>query len=747
MEFIINQRRKGYVTFIALIVTIICSMFLFYLINFFNYQYDAIYIKKSLDKATKAVATMVDLNQLKDGKYKIDPNRALPVYQTLLNKNLGLNNQIILQKVNIPISNVFVYSYSGYEQPNTNYSKLYKTPRIYLFIFNMPDYTTSDVNTVTQYYQIIKQGLLSVTITSDTNQDIKIKNTILQQLTGSDLNGVQKYNIKQITDTRSIAITIAEIPVNYFGGILSKYYRFSIARLNHKPVNVATVNNHPPVVTNISFSPTTIDTNTKITWSYTAIDPDGDKIINVEWDGKQEQYAVPGDYMVRCRVQDSRGLWSNWTSVTIHVMQPIQYLYLNGDENTSVTGGWIIRNPPTTATYDHPLDTIVKQSSSLYLKATAKNIDHYYLYGVFVTNSQINFYNRVLKIHFKKLNRSSTVWQGMYLTRFFVALIPSANLDANHDAAANQIFYYSTMNISTFNTSNVSLTDYTLTVPTQNITQPANLMIGALVDWPSGNSIELEIDKIWLEDAQASSTGNSAPIITAITMNPSTDIDTKTIITWGYNAYDPDGDAIVNEEWQGKQSQYTIPGTYTVQCRVQDSKGNWSNWSSITFTVLNPNLVLNPIAQNDLSYIKLTGSSYGGTISRSTSIPAGLGITTGVFANVSNDYDFNIAFGSNGINTFDGYAIPVSPNKVYYVGAWVYLSNTITSAQLRPIEWTSTGGVANDTVVTSTTTKGQWVKLEGYITTKSNTNYLTLRVRLYGTGTAYITKATVRLVN
>ena len=51
---------------------------------------------------------------------------------------------------------------------------------------------------------------------------------------------------------------------------------------------------------------------------------------------------------------------------------------------------------------------------------------------------------------------------------------------------------------------------------------------------------------------------------------------------------DPDGHAIVNAEWLGRQTTYPA-GTHTVQLRVQDSHGLWSGWVSRTFTVVAAN--------------------------------------------------------------------------------------------------------------------------------------------------------------
>lgn len=65
-----------------------------------------------------------------------------------------------------------------------------------------------------------------------------------------------------------------------------------------------------------------------------------------------------------------------------------------------------------------------------------------------------------------------------------------------------------------------------------------------------------------------------------ITMSPDSNIDSNTFIQWDYSkSTDPEGDDITNFEWKNQQPKYNT-GEYTVELRVQDSKGNWSDWVS-----------------------------------------------------------------------------------------------------------------------------------------------------------------------
>jgi len=88
-----------------------------------------------------------------------------------------------------------------------------------------------------------------------------------------------------------------------------------------------------------------------------------------------------------------------------------------------------------------------------------------------------------------------------------------------------------------------------------------------------------------------------------ITMTPGQDIYTNTTITWSSSeSKDVDNNAILNTEWQGKQSMYTTPGAYTVKLRVQDVKYLWSDWTEQVITV-NPVLIITPNIIAGNSYV------------------------------------------------------------------------------------------------------------------------------------------------
>lgn len=75
-------------------------------------------------------------------------------------------------------------------------------------------------------------------------------------------------------------------------------------------------------------------------------------------------------------------------------------------------------------------------------------------------------------------------------------------------------------------------------------------------------------------------------------VNPETNINTATTIVWSYSdSSDPDNDIVNAAEWKvNGVIKYSMPeklseGEYTIELRVQDEKGTWSNWTSKTIIV------------------------------------------------------------------------------------------------------------------------------------------------------------------
>jgi len=124
------------------------------------------------------------------------------------------------------------------------------------------------------------------------------------------------------------------------------YYLKDLTALGkNKLDNVPLPNTKPTAV--ITMTPATaLTTETNIVWNYTSsTDIDGDTITNAEWQNNQDIYTTAGTYTVKLRVQDSRGLWSDWTDKTFDVIYSRGHSILwNHNETSAISDASMMNN-------------------------------------------------------------------------------------------------------------------------------------------------------------------------------------------------------------------------------------------------------------------------------------------------------------------------------------------------------------------------------------------------------------------
>lgn len=227
-------KLKGYISFIALVLVIISSLFVFYFINLTNTNALGVDVKHSLDRSTKGASACVNEEMLAKGFFKIDGDKAKGIFETLINKNLATEDKIQLTPIKQNNGVNYVYQYQGYEELTKNQSKLDETPRITFFVFNAEnDIVSNQSEDVADFLAFIKSSLEQVQITN-TDAEEKIKDGIFSELAGKKMNGESTGVEGKVTDTRSFVLAVAEIPVSTFNGSVGTMYRFSTARLNSR---------------------------------------------------------------------------------------------------------------------------------------------------------------------------------------------------------------------------------------------------------------------------------------------------------------------------------------------------------------------------------------------------------------------------------------------------------------------------------------------------------------------------------
>lgn len=188
---------------------------------------------------------------------------------------------------------------------------------------------------------------------------------------------------------------------------------------------------------------------------------------------------------------------------------------------------------------------------------------------------------------------------------------------------------------------------------------------------------------------------------------------------------------------------YLSDGTLVTSGQPRYEKGKYGK--GLMLEEATTNLVPNPLVKTDLTAIAVVnGGGAVSSVSRVTSLPSPTEIpfSTGVKHTTTTAGDSNLFFnqlsGGESANS-----IPVLPNTIYTISAWVYIeSSTVTNVNLRPIEWTSASGLVKDNnspYPATTNTVGKWVKFSAQLTTQATTGKMTIRFRVNGTGDVYVT--------
>lgn len=172
------------------------------------------------------------------------------------------------------------------------WSSTIDSPTNVLKVDNLLEWNLVEKSTHYNIYEVISKGKTSSN---------SYKSTILYQFVESTVEKritVDKDKEYVVSAVDSQGFETAPVGEGYIG------YQ------NQKPIAV------------IDFSPKdNITTNTTISWNTTqSVDFDGDAISKFEWKGKQDVYPTAGTYTVELRVQDSRGMWSEWKSADIQVV-------------------------------------------------------------------------------------------------------------------------------------------------------------------------------------------------------------------------------------------------------------------------------------------------------------------------------------------------------------------------------------------------------------------------------------------
>lgn len=342
----------------------------------------------------------------------------------------------------------------------------------------------------------------------------------------------------------------------------------------------------------ITMSPKTdLTPYTSISWAYTnSTSPTGRYIVDAEWQNKYSTYSI-GTHTVSLRVKDSYGVWSNWVSMVFKVTADGTDSGIVGSTSTQVetpvavitmTPGSNI-TPTTNINWDY-------KDSSVPAGRTIVDVEWQNKYPTYA----IGTHTVALRVKDSYGN-----WSAWVSKTFTVSNAGTPSTPDEPSGSTNIPVAHITMTPDPATTTITPTTAVTLT------SEGSSYRAGSYIaneEWQNRatyyeagtHTVQLRIRDSygnwspWVSKTFTVSAGNQKPTVTGITTNPET-IYANQAVSFTPVYVDPDGDSIVETEWDGKSNTYT-QGLHVIKVRVQDSKGNWSDWYSKTISVEAPNL-------------------------------------------------------------------------------------------------------------------------------------------------------------
>lgn len=330
-------------------------------------------------------------------------------------------------------------------------------------------------------------------------------------------------------------------------------------------------------IANFKWEPEVPHPNQEVTFLNISKDPDGDRIVNEDWENKRSTYP-PGEHVVRLRVADEKGNWSEWVSKTITVqnLEPnkpkITMTPNTVIESTTVVTFTAEATDPNgdevTYEWENKRDTYPVGQHTVRVRA----VDQWGLAGEW---AEISF--TVINSPPTKPTLTCTPNKRPLYNDQPIVCQASGSIDPDGDTV-------------TYEYQNKSA---------NNLYQVGTTKVRARAVDSEGNFSE------WAEvDVIIDNRAPSAPLINPRLIERNTYYTTIRIEAYG--SIDPDGHPITYE-WQGKSpDDKYINGTHTVKVRARDPYGATSPWAEYTFETISP---LKAIFENWDNYIRTGGQS------------------------------------------------------------------------------------------------------------------------------------------
>ncbi|MCL2497264.1 MAG: transglutaminase domain-containing protein [Symbiobacteriaceae bacterium] len=440
-------------------------------------------------------------------------------------------------------------------------------------------------------------------------------------LTGAlNLSGDYSYDLRGYAlndaqwDSHHTSLEVGETPVRYrVQNSQGQWSRWAVRLLkvidrNSIPVAQIHLNASPPFTESTNFS--------YITGS--GHSPAGLSVVEMEWANRRDNYP-DGRHLLRLRVQDTRGVWSDWAGEELligdGIQRPVAVISYTprGEVTTASQFNWTYENsfdPDGEAIISHQWEnertnypvgvhTVrlrVQNARGKWSEWAAVTLNvtsnqparaPVAVIGIepnrreFVAPEEVEVYSLSYDLDGDLLIQEE--WQGR-MAAYNVPGTYSIRLRVQ-----NLRGVWSPWEMVTFVVhppSSVINPDGSVTspgaVPPTWPTEPAPPPVEEVTVAPTEPpTTPAKGSPNYREDG----TPNRAPIA-RINVYPGMIITPSTQVALVGTSYDPDWDAITGEEWQNLRTSYTL-GEHIVRYRVKDSYGLWGEWDTITLFSVN----------------------------------------------------------------------------------------------------------------------------------------------------------------
>lgn len=234
----IFKTKKGFISFIAIIMAMVVSGFCINLMSLSNANTIGMYSKRSLDKATLYALNSNRNDDVGEPEAYIVVDDAVDQFAFIAGKSFGLDGSLSFEPIKKYAGKNIIFASYGNIEVSDNRIMLGRTPNIIFAVFNYEDLVgvaraedvyITDEEKLNEYKRIIREIINETKFHENSEKNKLIRETLIRNLFPDDYT---THGREIITKVQPITIALAEIPLGHSTFGVNTIYRFSLGKLN-----------------------------------------------------------------------------------------------------------------------------------------------------------------------------------------------------------------------------------------------------------------------------------------------------------------------------------------------------------------------------------------------------------------------------------------------------------------------------------------------------------------------------------